>query len=471
MPVLSVAQMREWESLSWSAGRSQSEVINHAGMAVAKRALKLTQPEDRILIVAGRGHNGDDARCAQPHLVGRKVRLLNIADPAAPAATAELESLLQRKPALVIDGLFGIGLNRPLDEAWRSLLDRINQAAPHVLAVDIPSGLDADTGEPGPSTIRADWTLTLGAPKPGLLLPASHPHTGFLEVAWDIGLIPCPFSSDLQWVLPEDFASFPPPRAIASHKGTQGHTAILAGTPGYHGAAVLAARGALRARPGLVSLFCDPQVYLPAASQLQAAMVHSLAPGSILPSTVTAIVAGPGLAAPSVPETWSRHVNALWSTSPLPVVVDASALDLLEPAPFPAEACRVLTPHPGEAARLLATSVQAVQQDRVGAARRLSERFHHCWVVLKGYQTMMGRASGPISINSSGNPFLAQGGSGDLLAGFLGGLLSQPALARDPAETIRYAVWAHGRAAEFLSQSVGLWTIEDLAQTIGVTTI
>src|SRR5687768_5499036 len=140
VPVLSVAQMRQWEEASWDAGRSQSEVINNAGEEVARVALRMTREEDRILILAGKGINGEDARCAQPHLLGRRVKLLNVHDPGR--ILAELTTLLEKRPSLIIDGLFGIGLSRPLDEKWAELIERVNQTAIPVLAVDIPSGLN-----------------------------------------------------------------------------------------------------------------------------------------------------------------------------------------------------------------------------------------------------------------------------------------------------------------------------------------
>src|SRR5688500_20015592 len=126
VPVISVTQMRQWEQASWDAGRSQSAVINKAGQEVAKVALRLTRNDDRILILAGKGHNGDDARCAQPHLVGRRVKLLNLNDPQR--SFEEVDSLLEKHPSLVIDGIFGIGLSRPLDAAWTELIERVNRA-------------------------------------------------------------------------------------------------------------------------------------------------------------------------------------------------------------------------------------------------------------------------------------------------------------------------------------------------------
>lgn len=466
VPVLSVAQMRQWEEASWEAGRSQPEVINNAGEEVARVALRMTREEDRILILAGKGHNGDDARSAQPHLIDRRVKLLNISEPAR--ILDELSHLLDKQPSLVIDGLFGIGLARPLDPPWTDLIERVNSSNIPVLSVDVPSGLNADTGEPQNVAITAAATVTLAAPKKGLVQPASYPFVGRLEVAPDIGLTDCPHTSELQWTVASDFAAFPPARRVDGHKGTFGHVAVLAGSEGYHGAAILSSRGALRARPGLVSVLCEKSVYLPIASQSQAAMVHPFTPFTTrIPESCTAMVIGPGLAHSDLGEDWKEFVNEQWQSFPMPVIVDASALDWIKPGSTPLNSRRVLTPHPGEAARLLGTKPSAIQENRVAALREISSKFGNCWVVLKGHQTLIGRNSGELFINSSGDPYLAQGGSGDVLAGYLGGLLAQPKLQANPLKTIRYAVWAHGHAAETLSDLRRTWTVEDLVAQLG----
>lgn len=465
VPVISVAQMRQWEESSWDAGRSQSGVIQNAGQLAARAALRMTRNEDRILILAGKGHNGDDARAAQSHLVGRRVKLLNIQNPAE--ILGELYSLLEKRPSLVIDGIFGIGLNRPLDPRWAELIERVNAANLPVLAIDVPSGLNADTGEPQNIAINASATITFAAPKTGLITAGSYPFVGKLEVAAGIGLIPCPFTSELQWTLPHDFVEFPPARRVDGHKGSFGHLAILAGSEGYHGAAVLASRGALRARPGLVTLFCDPAVYAPIASQTQAVMVHPFRHGSRLPENSSALVIGPGLANSDLDGIWKQFANEQWQTSPLPVIVDASAMDWIESGSTPLNSRRVLTPHPGEAARLLGSKPSLIQENRIAALREISAKFGNCWVVLKGHQTLVGRSTGEVFINSSGDPFLAQGGSGDVLAGFLGGLLAQPRLQAQPLKAIRFAVWAHGAAADALTGIHRVWTIEELLGKIG----
>ena len=467
IPVISVAQMREWERATWATGQTEEAVMRLAGRAVARKAAELTRPGDRVLVLAGKGHNGDDARFAleSEFLLGREARLVRVHDPEA--AMPEILAGLQRSPALVIDGLFGIGLNRPLSAPWIKLIQQVNQSALPVLAVDVPSGLNADTGEPLDDAIRAAHTVTFGAVKGGLLDTRAAGYVGRLEVAADIGLVPCPFKSAINLIASEDFAQFPPPRPITGHKGTFGHLALLAGSLGYHGASVLAARGAQRAQPGLITLITAENIYHPVASQLQSVMVRPWKSEIVFPESCTTIAIGPGLASPDVPEHVKDLTQALWKESALAVVVDASALSWLAAGPVPEHALRVITPHPGEAARLMGMSTAEIQQNRPEAVRKLSRRYGNCFVVLKGHQTVIGRGEGGIFVNSSGNPLLAQGGSGDLLTGYLGGLLAQPALQTNPEKTICYAVWEHGAAADALNRQRPNWTVEDLTAVLG----
>lgn len=460
--IISVEEMRSWESASWGAGKSQREVIENVGRLVAERALALTAENDRILVLAGKGHNGDDGRAAVGHLLNRKVKLVEVVDPKS--AVHEISRLLEKDPALIIDALFGIGLNRELSPDWIRLIETVNRRTGLTLSVDVPSGLNADTGKPKGAAIEADITLTVGAVKRGLLASTAWPYVGRLELAPEIGLIPCPITpdhSELLWTSAEDFQHFPPRRAVSGHKGAFGQLAILAGSLGYHGAAVLAARGAQRAQPGLISLLTQKDSYNPIASQLQSVMVHPWPSKIHFDQICSAMLIGPGLA--SVAEDVQSQTRAHWATLQKPLIIDASALDWLQPGPTPSNILRIITPHPGEAARMLKCDAKTIQADRFGALKTLSSQFGNCWVILKGHQTLIGRATGPISVNSSGNPHLAQGGSGDLLAGFIAGLLAQPALQENPEQTLRYAVWAHGATADRLTQTRPGWTIEDLA--------
>jgi NAD(P)H-hydrate epimerase len=465
VPIISVSQMRQWEQATWAGGQTEAAVIARVGELVARRALQMTRPGDTVLILAGKGHNGDDARRAAPHLVERRADLVAVDNPQA--ALAEVTARLAWHPALVIDGLFGIGLNRPLDRAWQELIHAVNAAGRPVLAVDNPSGLNVETGRPEGAAISASVTLTLGAPKRGLFAASAVPFVGRLELAPDIGLAPCKLSSDWWWTVPEDLAEFPPARPAVGHKGTFGHLAIVAGSLGYHGAAVLAARGAQRARPGLITLFPQVNAYAPVAAQLQAVMVEPF-DLSLTLEQHTALLVGPGLAAQDIPERIRSLVARLWVDWEPPMIVDASALDWLPPHdPVPRDSIRVITPHPGEAARLLKSRVSDVQDDRPKAVRELSARYGGCWVVLKGHQTLVGRAEGDLFVNSSGNPALAQGGSGDVLAGYLAGWLAQPPVQGLAGTAIRHAVWQHGAAADALSAARNNWIVEDLLACLG----
>ena len=332
--------------------------------------------------------------------------------------------------------------------------------------MDVPSGLCADSGLPLDAAIRADQTITFGAVKQGMLETSAALFTGKIEVAAEIGLKPHSFATEVNWTVADDFKGFPPRRPMSGHKGTFGHLVIAAGSRGYHGAAVLAARGAQRAQPGLISLFTHEAVRVPVSAQLQSVMVHWGQDELTLPDTCSAVLIGPGLASGDVSQKLKDATRRLWQDSPLAVIVDASALDWLPECP--ANALRVITPHPGEAARLLKSSSAEVQSDRSGALRELSRRWGDCHVVLKGHHTIIGRSRGALSVNSSGNPHLAQGGSGDLLAGYLAGLLAQPQLQQKPELTIRFAVWQHGASADTLLAKRPNFIIEDLSAEIGL---
>ncbi|HTB83317.1 MAG TPA: NAD(P)H-hydrate dehydratase [Candidatus Sulfotelmatobacter sp.] len=481
LPVISTAQMREWEAATWAAGRTEAEVIRRVGQSVARRAQSLTRAGDLLLLLAGKGHNGDDVRAAAEFLGDRKIILLNAEDPLA--LFTEFERCIlpvanqnetfpgenpTTPPSLIIDGIFGIGLNRPLAEPWQKVIAAINAAKIPVLSVDVPSGLNADTGETYGAAIEAQVTLTVGAPKTGMLAEPAWPFVGRLEVAEDVGLTECPLQSDLQWTLPGDFKNFPPPRKVSAHKGSFGHASVIAGSFGFHGAAVLATRGAQRAQPGLVTVFTQENVYHPVASQLQSAMVNVWQPDAKKMSVgFDALLVGPGLAARDLPPEVRHAVRHWWRDFEHPLIVDASALDLVVGEPFLKKYVRVLTPHPGEAARLLNWPIPKIQGNRILALRELSKKFGGAWVVLKGHQTLVGRVEGKIFVNPSGNPHLAQGGSGDVLSGFITGLLAQPGLQADAETTLRYAVWQHGAAADELQTTRANWTVEDMIGKLG----
>jgi NAD(P)H-hydrate epimerase len=205
------------------------------------------------------------------------------------------------------------------------------------------------------------------------------------------------------------------------------------------------------------------------AAQLQAVMVSPWKADTKLVDTRTAVLIGPGLAAADVPQQIKLLVVQLWREFPGPVIVDASALTWLPSDSARLPGIRVITPHPGEAARLLGTSSREIQDNRLKGLRELSKRLGHTWVVLKGHQTLIGGSDGMVYVNPTGNPHLAQGGSGDVLSGFLAGLLAQPPLQPDPLTALRYGVWEHGQAADHLQETRHNWIVEDLVAELGRT--
>jgi len=456
IPVLSSEAMRAWEARSWAAGRDSCKVIARVGALLASKLMARTQPGERVLLLAGKGHNGDDVRAMIPWLVDRRVEVFS------PQGNQDdllkLEARLQTFPDWVVDGLFGLGLNRPPEGVWAEIIEAVNQSALPVIAVDMPSGWRP----PGPGithscVIHASETWTVGACKQGMLAPGQAAYLGRLSVIGHIGLLPLSGTeSDLHFVSAEDFDRFPPPRLANAHKGSQGWCALLAGSLGYHGAAVLATRGATCAQPGLVTLLAHESIYRVVAASLEAAMVQPWQQVPELPGKLSCLVVGPGLAASELGDAWYAKVGQWWRDLPVPMIVDASALDYL-PKGRVVDHPRVITPHPGEAARLLDCRIQDIEADRPKALRELSALFGGTMVVLKGCHSLVGSSEGIITLNSSGNPYLAQGGAGDVLAGYLGGLLAQPAMQQDVLKTIRYGVWKHGLAAEALQEKYKGW--------------
>lgn len=269
------------------------------------------------------------------------------------------------------------------------------------------------------------------------------------------------------WISPQEFDGFPAARPRETHKGSFGHLMVVAGSMGYHGAAVLAVHGAQRAQPGLVTVLTQEAVYYPVAAQLQSAMVNVWSADIHRFDKASAIMMGPGLASADVKDDVKAIFRRLWRDAAVPMVVDATAINWLVPHSLGKNVVRVLTPHPGEAAALLRQSVADIQANRERTVREISQRYGNAWVVLKGHETLVGRAEGDIHVNPTGNPHLAQGGSGDVLAGFIGGLLAQPALAAEAGRAIRYAVWQHGAAADLLQTRQKNWVVEDLVNELG----
>jgi NAD(P)H-hydrate epimerase len=365
----------------------------------------------------------------------------------------------------VVDALFGTGLSRALTGGARRAVAAIGRAGKPVVAADVPSGLSSDSATiPGPS-VRAALTVAFAAPKTCHAITPARAFCGRVVVR-DIGIdvrLAKGRAARLAMTEPSDVRRLLPPRPTDSNKGDFGRLAVVAGSTGKSGAAVLAARGAIRGGAGLVTVFCPFSVQPFAAAFLPEAMSHALPEreGALASEAADelvralnagrfdAAVAGPGLsAAPGVVET----VRSLLA-SRLPLVLDADALNAFpkNASAFRRRAPTVLTPHPGEAGRLLGSSAAAVQKDRLGAARALAKA-SRAVVVLKGDGTLVADPSGRVVVNSTGSPLLATGGTGDVLAGLLGALLAQGLGALEAA----YAgAWLHGRAAELLAGTLG----------------
>jgi ADP-dependent NAD(P)H-hydrate dehydratase / NAD(P)H-hydrate epimerase len=466
IPVISVEEMRQWEARTWRQGITEEAVIDRVGQAIAEWLSERLNTGDHILVLAGKGHNGDDGIAAAKHLTPGTVKIIRVNDPSE--AIDAVKAALNNKPRYVLDCLFGIGLNRPLSTDWCELINTLNQANREIISIDVPSGLNSSSGETMSTAVMATYTLTVGAAKAGLICEQSRNNVGYLRILSDVGLVAPPSEGELAFVEAADFESFPPGSNPSDHKGTRGHLVVVAGSEGYHGASVLATRAAMRVQPGLISLWTMPETYLPVASQLQQAMVHPWRPGFQLPHKSTALLLGPGLASEKAQEATADWAAEQWRTAELPLIVDASALAWIPPGntKVTSEFPRIITPHPGEAARLLGKSTSEIAVDRAAALRELSEMFGNCWVILKGTHTMVGRKSGRILLNQNGNPGLAQGGSGDVLAGIVAGLIAQPRNLKNIERTLSFAVFAHGKAADQLARQRRNWLVEELPGAI-----
>jgi ADP-dependent NAD(P)H-hydrate dehydratase / NAD(P)H-hydrate epimerase len=440
-----------------------------AGRATAHAARGLAEDTGApILVVAGPGNNGGDAWVAAAHLRESFSQVVVFDVGGAPPRAAEARAARQRfeaaggrvvrewpgppRPSLVIDGLLGIGLARDVDAAMAEVIEQVNAAGAPVLAIDVPSGLDAETGAVRGCAVRASHTITFIARKPGLHTHQGLDHCGTVQCD-DLGLrgevLARARGSLLTLAQARGWLA---PRARASHKGDFGALGILGGNRGMVGAALLAGRGALFAGAGRVVV---------AFLAGEAPSVDPLHPELMLRGVDDAlaadvIVAGPGAGrSPSATSVsmFERSVLPAAIAQAKPLVLDADGLNALafsdalkQSVGARRNAPTILTPHPAEAARLLGCDTAAVQADRLHAACELARRFN-AHVVLKGAGSICAFPDGRWSINATGNPGLASGGSGDVLAGMIGALLCQGLAAH---EALQLAVCVHGAAADAL---------------------
>jgi hydroxyethylthiazole kinase-like uncharacterized protein yjeF len=493
-PLLTSSAIRALEARGLAA-TPEGMLMSRAADAVADacatllRALPARTP---VLALVGPGNNGGDALLAASRLAARGWAVHALAlDPRRPSATDAarvrdawaasgrvlhgldaFEPLLAERP-LLIDGLFGIGLARPLPDAAATIAQRVAERGLPVVAVDVPSGLDADRGAvvggPGELAFRADLTVTMLADKPGLRTGAGAALAGRVLVA-DLGLpalgiVPTPFEAPGDGPLPcgrlIDAATartlLPAPRGRDAHKGRFGDVLVVSGVPSMRGAATLAALGAQAVGAGRIYLGLDDATAAADVGhpELMARALHaSAADGEHALGPATALVVGCGLGR----DARALRLLAAALEHPAALVLDADGLNGVAAdgrlsERLAARAARgrpsVLTPHPLEAARLLGMQTAEVQADRIGSACRLAAATGAC-VVLKGAGTVVARPDGDWAINGSGGPILSVAGTGDVLAGTIAGLL---AAGLPACEAAACGAWLHGAAGDALAES------------------
>jgi len=495
MQLVTAAEMREMDHQTiHSYGLPGRILMENAGRGAANALIRQFPGKacKCIGIVAGRGNNGGDGFVIARYLKGKgwpvAVYLLakrsdvqgedaaaNLAllDPIdvpvqeiSDEASLSRHSENMRSHTLWVDAILGTGLRSDVSGLYAKAIELVNQSRRPVFSVDIPSGLDSDTGRPLGTCVRADATATFGFAKCAHFLYPGAEFTGSLNII-DIG-IPAHIAESVcprQFRLTQDELSRSwLPRGTDAHKGSAGHLLIIAGSPGKTGAAAMAAMSAMRSGAGLVTLGVPEGVHSVLEGQVLEAMTVPLpetADGVLDPTALEAIrhllqgksciAMGPGLGSPEVT---GQLVRRIISESPAPIVVDADGLngldghtDLLKEASTPL----VLTPHPGEMARLSGQAVSDIQADRIGSARRFAEH-HQNHLVLKGAGTVIAHPNGDVYINSTGNSGMASGGMGDVLTGIIAGLITQGQSIEGAART---GVYLHGKAADFLAASRG----------------
>ena len=417
----------------------------------------------QVVIVCGSGNNAGDgyvlARFAQA--AGLEVRVLAAADPQGLRGDArrawqdfissagEVEPLVDGAALasgdVVVDAILGTGLSGPVRPELALAIDAVNRCGRPVFALDIPSGLSGDTGLPLGVAVRADATITFIGLKTGLYLGDGPAFCGAgffddLEVVAPgrESLVP-----RLQRILESEIGAALPRRPRAAHKGSFGRVLVIGSGPGMPGATRLAGEAALRVGAGLVTVLASPEAALAVAGGRPELIVHALDDAQSVDEHVAradVVAVGPGLGR----STWAKRVFARALATDKPIIVDADALNLLAEQGLPARANWVLTPHPGEAARLLGTDTAAIQADRLGALDALVARYGGI-VVLKGAGTLVGGAGRIAAICERGNPGMASPGMGDVLTGAVAGIAAQVG---DPWRAARVGVLVHAMAGD-----------------------
>ena len=465
-PVYTTAQVRSLEQAALQLPDAP-RLMERAGLAAAEYA-RAGDTARRVLVVAGPGNNGGDAFEVAVHLkqwfyrvtavfVGDRSKLSGDAGAALAKWTAAGGMIETSIPTggrwdLVIDGLFGIGLQRALEGRHAELVQIINSLRLPVLALDIPSGINADTGAVMGHAVRAARTITFIGLKPGLLTLDGPDHCGELHtdtLGLDTEALLPPQGRLLDHnVLPQALAR----RPRNFHKGLAGTAAILGGTAGMVGAAVLAGRAALKCGAGRVHLALLTE-HPPTIDYGQPELMLRTPDGLFGSDEMTVIAAGPGMGKSEGAKRALRQALV----SPSMLLLDADALNLVSEDPLLAEAtakrqaATLLTPHPAEAGRLLGLSTRNVQDDRVAAALAIAKRYR-AFAALKGNGTIVAAPDGRWWVNPSGNAGMASAGMGDALTGLVAGLIAQGA---SPLDALLAGVWLHGAAGDAVAQANG----------------
>ena len=496
MKLVTVAQMRELDRRTMEeANIPGEELMDRAGWGVADHVRRMAEIAGfhypSVLIIAGRGNNGGDGFACARHLkdMGTTVEVW-LAGAAGGIRGDALKHLSRMKTAgiklreiktmeewederhyghganIVVDAVLGVGSSGPARGPAAGAIQFINARLQEalVISVDVPSGLDADTGVPEGDVVCADVTVTMGLPKRGLINPAALDCVGSIEVV-DIG-IPPDYVVDLaaederELIYLTDLKPLFPRRRRATHKGHYGHVLLLGGARGYSGAIAMAARAALRSGTGLVTVAVPESIAgIVAGASLESMVVgtretpagalsrHAWADWKPRMGDFDAVLIGPGL---TRGEDSCALVKELLAECKVPMVLDADAISVLQgQASLLAQASApvVLTPHPGELATLMTRDTAGIQVDRCAAAASAAKATKAV-IVLKGAGTVVVAPDGVPHINLTGNPGMATGGSGDVLAGLLTGFLGQKL---GPFDAARSAVYLHGRAGDMVA--------------------
>lgn len=479
MKILNGEQMRNIDRRTIERfGVPSIVLMENAALAVVDAIFDRWPESERIALICGTGQNGGDGFAVARHLENRGVvplivlvgerdairgdaltNFLICERLGLPIHAIRNEDDVERTLAhaadadLLIDALFGTGLNRAPSGIHADVIRALAELRIPVLAVDLPSGASASSAEPFEPCIQAEATVTFAAPKHCHIFEPVSLYCGEVIVA-DISIPEIAIDDEavaLALITPKDVAPHVAPRLAATHKGTYGHVAIIAGSPGRSGAAVMCARGATRMGAGLVSVMTDPDT----ARLVHAGSIESMTySGTDLAEFLgnkTAALVGPGLRDDDA--AWA-NTRAMVEAIGLPTIIDASGLNAFAGRADelnPHRAARVITPHPGELARLLGRDTHAINARRIDAARDAAQ-LTQCVVVLKGHQSLIAEPDGHVYVNPTGNPGMASGGMGDVLAGMLAALLAR---GLDPVDAACTAVYLHGLAGDLLAEETG----------------